>query len=76
MGSEAWCPKESEIGILQRVERSIVSAMCGVQLKRRKRAKELMLGLSETMDLLVLANSICWYGNLLRGGLIMYLEGH
>ena len=27
-GSEAWCLKESEIGILQRTERSIVRAMC------------------------------------------------
>ena len=28
--SEAWCLKESEIGILQRTERSVVRAMCGV----------------------------------------------
>ena len=32
-GSEAWCLKEREMRILQRTERSMVSAMCGVQLK-------------------------------------------
>ena len=29
---EAWCLKESEMGILRRTERSMVRAMCGVQL--------------------------------------------
>ena len=29
-GSEGWCLKESEMGILQRTERSMVRAMCGV----------------------------------------------
>ena len=32
-GSEAWCLKESEMGILRRTERSMVRAMCGVQKK-------------------------------------------
>ena len=35
-GSEAWCLKESEMGILRRTERSMVIVMCGVQLKDRK----------------------------------------
>ena len=34
-GSEAWCLKESEIGILQRTERSMGRAMCAVHLKNR-----------------------------------------
>ena len=34
--SEAWCLKESEMGILRRTERSMVSAMRGVQLKDKK----------------------------------------
>ena len=34
-GSEAWCLKESEMGILRKTERSMVRAMCGVQLKDR-----------------------------------------
>ena len=48
-GSEAWCPKESEMGILQRTERSMVRAMCGVQLKDRNRSTDLkfMLGLKK-----------------------------
>ena len=36
-GSEAWCLRESEIGILRRTERSTVRAICGVQLKDRKK---------------------------------------
>ena len=41
-GCEAWCLKESEMGILLRTERSMVRAMCGVQLKGRKSSTELM----------------------------------
>ena len=54
-GSETWCLKESEIGILRRTERSMVRAMCGVQLKYRNRLTDLilMLGLKESMDQLV-----------------------
>ena len=35
-GSEAWCLIESEIGNLRRTDRSMVRAMCGVQLKDKK----------------------------------------
>ena len=54
--------------ILQRTKRSMVRAMCGVQLKYRKRSADLMfmLGLSEDMDQLAMANSVCWYGHVLR----------
>ena len=50
-GSETWCLKEGEMGILRRTERSMVRAMCGVQLKDRNRSTDLMfmLGLSETI---------------------------
>ena len=59
-GSEAWWLKESEMGILRRTERSTVRAMCVIQPKVRKRAKDmmLMLGLSETIDQLAIANSV------------------
>ena len=52
-GSEAWCLKESEMKILRRTERSMVSAMCGAQLKDAKRSTDLMfmLGLTEAIDL-------------------------
>ena len=61
-GSEAWCLKESEMGMLQRTERSMVRAMCGVQLKDRKISTYLMsiLGLNETMDQLAMASSVRW----------------
>ena len=67
-GSEAWCFKECEMGILRRTERSMVRAMCGVQLKDRKRSIDLMfmLCLSETIDQLAMANSVHLYGHVLR----------
>ena len=39
----------------------MVRAMCGVQLKDRKRSTDLMfmLGLNETIDQLTMANSVC-----------------
>ena len=35
-GSETWCLIESEMAILIRTERSVVRAVCGLQLKDRK----------------------------------------
>ena len=66
-GSEAWCLKESEIVILQGTERFMVRAMSGVQLKDRKRSTYLMfmLGLSETIDQLPMANSFRWHSHVL-----------
>ena len=42
--------------------------MCGVQLKDRKRSTDLMfmLDLWETIDQLAMANSVRWYGDVLR----------
>ena len=46
----------------------MVRAMCGVQLKDRKRSTDsmFMLGLKETIGQLAIANSVCWYGQVLR----------
>ena len=43
-------------------------AICGVQFKDRKRSMDLMLmlDLNETMDQLVMANSVHWHGHVLR----------
>ena len=57
-GSEAWCLKQNEMGISW-TERYMVRALCRVQLKDRKSAKDVMLGLSETIDQLVIVNSSC-----------------
>ena len=59
-GSEAWCLKESDMGILRGTERSMVRAMCGVQLKDRKISTDLMfmLGLKKTMDRLAMTVSV------------------
>ena len=35
----------------------------------------LMLGLSETIDLLAMANSVCWYGHVLRRAFDFKVEG-
>ena len=43
----------------------MVRAMCGVQLKDRKRTTNLM-GMKEIIDQLAMANSVCWYGHVLR----------
>ena len=63
----------------------MVGAMCGVQLKERKRFSDLMfmLGLKETVDQLVIANSVHWYcrvmrredGHVLRGALNFEVAG-
>ena len=49
-------------------ERSIVRAMLGEQLIDRKSSTDLtsMLGLTESIDQLAMANSICWHGHVLR----------
>ena len=44
----------------------MVIKMCGVQLKDRIRFKDLMFGLKEAIDQLAIANSVCWYGHVLR----------
>ena len=58
--SEAWCLNESEMGLLWK-KRSMVSAMCGVHLKDRKRSTNL----NETINQLAIANSVRWYGHML-----------
>ena len=72
-GSETWCLKERKMGILQRTERSMVIAMCGVEVKDRKRSKDLMLmlGLNEAIYKLTLENSVHLYGHVL-----MREDGH
>ena len=54
------------MGILQSIERSMVTAMFGVNFNDRKRSMDwmFMLGLNEYID--QLANSACWYGHVLR----------
>ena len=66
---------ERDIGILQRTERSMVRAMCGVHLKDRKRTTDFMLGLNETIDKLAMKNSVHWNGHVLRRVLDFEVEG-
>ena len=75
--SEALCLKDSKMGILQRTERSMMRAICGAQLKDIKISTDLMfmLGLSESIGQLALANSACWYGHVLRRAVDFVVEG-
>ena len=59
---------KGKIYILKRAERSMVRAMCGVKLVDKRNIKELtnMLGLKEATDKLARANSIRWYGHVVR----------
>ena len=59
-GSETWCLKESEMGILRRTERAMVRSMCRVKLVDRKNMEELMkmLGLKETLDRMAQTNGL------------------
>ena len=54
--------------MLQRTERAMVRNMCGVKLINKKSTKDVMqmLDLNEAIDQLAKANSVCWYGNVLR----------
>ena len=67
-GSETWCLGQNEIGILQRAERAMVKSMCGVKLMDKKltKRKSQMLDFNETIDQLTKANSVRWYGHVLR----------
>ena len=67
-GSETWSIGQNEIGILQRTERSMVRNMCGVKLMDKKSTKDLMhmLDLDEAADQLAKANSVRWYGHVMR----------
>ena len=46
--------------------RSMVRGMCRVQLKDRKRTKDLMLNLNKTLDLFTMGNSVHWHGFVSR----------
>ena len=52
--------------ILRRTERPIERAMCGVQLKDRKRSAYLMLGSNETTGQLTMAYSVRWHDHVMR----------
>ena len=67
-GSETWCLRENEVTILRRAERSMVRAMCGIKLVDKRNTEELMdmLGLKEAAGKLARANSVRWYGHVLK----------
>ncbi|XP_033110260.1 uncharacterized protein LOC117111447 [Anneissia japonica] len=67
-GAETWNIKTTEEGILRRTERAMIIKMCGVKLAERRNTKELMerLGLSETIEEVVMRSCLRWMGHVLR----------
>ena len=53
---------------MRNTERSMVTEICGVQIKDRKRSTNLMfmLSLNETIDQLAMTNSVRRYGHVLK----------
>ena len=56
------------MGIFKRTERSVVRAMCGVQLLDGRKAEKLvfMLSLCKAIYQLAMASSVHWYAHVLR----------
>ena len=52
------------MGILLRKRGCMVRAMCGVQLKDREIAKDLMLGFNKTLGQLAMAGNVHWHGHV------------
>ena len=75
-GSETWCLGQNEAGILQRTERAMERSMCGVKLMDKKLTKDKMQmwHLNKTIDQLTRANSVHWYGHVLRRDINIFLR--
>jgi len=58
------------MAILRRTERAMIRVMCDIMLINRRNTEELMamLGLEESLDRMVKANNMRWYGHVLRRG--------
>ena len=63
-----WCLRENKVAILRIAEKSMARAMCGVKLVDKRNTEELVdiLGLKKATDKLARANSVRWYGHVLR----------
>ena len=69
-GSETWCLREKEMGILRRTERAMVKALCIAKLADRKNTKDMMdmLGLNQTIGKMAKASGMRWLSHVLRRG--------
>ena len=41
-GSEKWCLRENEMAVLERTEKAMMRAICGVKIIEKRRSQELM----------------------------------
>ena len=64
--SEAWCLIEKETAILRRTETEMIRVMSGVKPLDQRNSDELivMLGIKESLDRMVKASSMRWYGHV------------
>ena len=63
-----WFLKENKVAIMRKAERSIVRMMGNIKLMDKRNTVELMdiLSLKEAADKLARANSVKWYGHVLK----------
>ena len=66
-GSETWCLRENEMAILT-TKKAMMRAMCKVKVIEKRTNQELMslLSLKDTLDRLVRASQVRWYGHVLK----------
>ena len=67
-GSETWCLTKNEMAILRRTEKAMMRAISGVKLTEKRWGQELMslVGVKNTLDGLVRASGVRWYGHISR----------
>ena len=65
-GRETWCLGQNEIGIFQRSESHGEKHVWKLVDKMLTKDQMQMLDFNETMDQLTKANSVRWYGHVLR----------
>ena len=52
----------------------MVSVMCRIQFKNKKRVNGLIIGLNKTIDQLA-TNCLCWYTHVMKGGWSSFERG-
>ena len=67
-GSEAWSPRENEMELLKRTEKTMMRAISGVKLIVKRKSQELMslLSLEDTLDGLARVSGVRWYEHVRR----------
>ena len=67
-GSEVWCLGQNELDIFKKTERARVRVILGLSYQIGFKSKSLInrLGLKETLETLIEASSVRWFGHLMK----------